>query len=82
MVGSCDAVGAFRVDQLKIAANDKTLAEQCCDDPLREFAQRPPISIHSFDDELAMMQYCEAAWPCDKTRELRVSIERDWAAQT
>ena len=29
----------------------------------------------SFDDELAMIRLCEAVFPCERTRSMRVAIE-------
>jgi hypothetical protein len=77
MVGSCDANGAFRIDQFKIVGNNLVLAEQCRDDLITELGRRKPITIYTFDDELAMMQFCEAAWPSERTHKLRASIEQE-----
>lgn len=81
IVGSADAHGEFQIDSFKIAHNERAVANQCRAALVMELVQRqPPMAIHSFDDELDMMRFCEAVFPCDKTRELRASVERERAS--
>lgn len=80
-VGNTYPNGEFRLNQLKIDYPDKNLAE----DTRQRFitgllVRKPPMVVHSFDDELAMMRFCEAVWPSDRTRELMYQIERERAA--
>jgi hypothetical protein len=53
------------VDQLKIGEDNRDLAEGARAALMMEFVQRRPAVIHSFNDELQMARFCEAAWPCD-----------------
>jgi hypothetical protein len=77
IVGSADARGNFRTDQLKIEKDDKALAEETRAALMLVFIERRPVVMHDFDDELAMARYCEALWPCDKTHRLRASVEQE-----
>jgi hypothetical protein len=38
---------------------------------------RPSFTIHVVDDELAMARICEQIWPCERSRGLRKSVERE-----
>lgn len=62
-VGSADAAGQFRVDQLKVAQDDKSLAEETRTALMLAFIDRRPVTVHDFDDELRMIRFCEAKWP-------------------
>jgi hypothetical protein len=81
VVGSTGADPAvpFRVDQLKIAQDDKAQAEWCRAALMVELIQRKPIVIHEFDDELEMARWSEAMCPCEKTRTILASLERERA---
>lgn len=63
----------FRVDQ--IVADNRTMAERLRKALVVALTRRKPIVIHDFDDELEMARWCEAIWPCPKTREIRAGIE-------
>lgn len=77
-VGSADARDAFRIDLFKVQGNFRELAEQYRSGLMVEFVnRRSALVIHSFEDELAQARFCETMWPCDKTRELRTSLERE-----
>jgi hypothetical protein len=68
----------FSVDQFKIKGNERSAAEERRRSLIAEIAGRqPPAFISSFDNELGIMRCCEAAWPCDKTLELRAAIKWD-----
>jgi hypothetical protein len=44
---------------------------------------RRPVSIHDFDDELAMIKCAEALWPSEENTRIRKVIEAEraqWAA--
>ena len=77
MVASTDAAGKFRTDQLKIANDDKPLAEETRAALVLAFVNRRHAVIHDFNDELTMARFCEALWPCDKTHRLRASVEQE-----
>ena len=74
VVGSGDAGGAFRVDQLKIAKDDRDWAEEARGALMMEFFSRRPIVMHDFDDELLMARFCSDVWPGEKTRRIRESL--------
>jgi len=60
----------------KIREDDKALADECRDLMITELVlRRPPLMIHSFDDELAMIRLCEAVFPCERTHSMRAAIE-------
>lgn len=40
---------------------------------------KPPLIIHTTDDELYMAQLCEALWPSEKTRAIREAVQSERA---
>jgi hypothetical protein len=42
-----------------------------------ELCSRPPLVVHDFDDELEMVQWCNATWPCEKTASILRDTERE-----
>jgi hypothetical protein len=76
-VASADAAGQFHVDQFKVASDDQSLAEETRAALMLEFINRRPVVMHDFDDELRMIHFCEALWPCDKTHRLRAAVEQE-----
>lgn len=78
VVCSIDAKGELRLDQFKVASDDRDLAEECRTGLWMEFIQRrPPIVMHDFDDELPMARWCEALCPGDRSRRIREDIQRE-----
>jgi hypothetical protein len=79
VVGTVDTSGTFHVDQFKIAHDDKELADECRAGLMLEFINRGPVVMQEFNDELRMACFCEAICPCEKTRRIRSSLERERA---
>jgi hypothetical protein len=79
VIGStgADPAAPFRVDQFKIAHDDRARAERCRAAMMLELAQRRPIVVIDFDDELEMARWCEAMCPCDKTSAILTAMERE-----
>jgi hypothetical protein len=71
VIGSIDTKGELRIDQFKIAADDRDLAERCRADLWLELIQRRPIVLHDFDDELALAQWSEAICPGERSTSIR-----------
>jgi hypothetical protein len=80
VLGSADKRGRFRVDQFNVGWNDQDFANDCQAAMIAELIGRPPCVIHTFEDELAMIRFCETVWPCAKTRQIRASIEQERAS--
>ena len=77
IVGSADAAGNFRSDQLSIPQDDKPLAKEARAALMQAFIERRPVVVHDFDDELEMIRFCEALWACDKTHRLLAAVEQE-----
>ncbi len=77
IVGTADASGRFRVDQFRVDFDDQPFAENCQASLIMELVGRRPVVIHSFDDELDLIRFCDAVWPCAKTKRIRASIEQE-----
>jgi hypothetical protein len=69
--------GEIRIDQFKIGTDDHVLAEQCRAALCGELIQRRPIVINDFDDELALVRWCEAIAPSERTTRLRAAVEAE-----
>jgi hypothetical protein len=76
-IASTDAAGKFRIDCFRVAEDNRTLAEESRAALMLELIKRRPVVMHDFDDELRMAKFCEAAFPCKKTRDIRAGIERE-----
>ena len=83
VVCSIDAKGELRIDQFKIARDDRDLAKQTRAELMLEMIQRrPPSVIMDFDDELLLARWCEALCPGERSRRIRSAIERERAEKT
>ena len=78
VVGSVGAKRKLRITQLKIEAN-QDIAEQARASLLACLAQRAPIVVMDFNDELDMARWLEALCPGKRTRTIRVGLERERA---
>lgn len=76
MIASADANGAFHLTQLKIAGDDRALAEETRGLLLRTLIDHRVVTF-DFDDELRLLRFSEQTWPCDETRRLRRSVESE-----
>jgi hypothetical protein len=65
----------IRIDQFKIGQDDHDLAEHCRTALCLELVQRRPIVLNDFDDELALVRWCEAVAPSERTTRLRAAVE-------
>lgn len=76
LIATSEARRGFRVDQVTVNGESE-------DERLRvllEFAQRrPPLVIHTFDDELDMARWCEILWPGERITKIRENMERERA---
>ena len=72
------ADGEIRIDRFKVGQDDQALAEQCRTALCLELVQRrPPIVLNDFDDELALVRWCEAIAPSERTTRLRAAVEAE-----
>lgn len=52
-------------------------AEQFRRQFMLELSSRPPLVVHDFGDELDMAQWCNAAWPCEKTARILSGVKAE-----
>jgi hypothetical protein len=78
---SADPDAPWRVDQLKIAQDDKAQAEWRRNALWMALMQRKPIVVHDFDDELEMARWSVAICPCEKTRTILAGLEQEFAGR-
>jgi hypothetical protein len=74
VVGSGELGGAFHVDQLKIAKDDRGWAEEARAALVMELLSRRPIVMHDFDDELRLARFC-ADVAADEITRLRKRLD-------
>jgi hypothetical protein len=73
---TADAEGVFDMALAKFTDVNRELAEQCRIALLMALDRRRPLlAIHDFDDGVEMLRFCEASWPCYKSRGLRAAFE-------
>jgi hypothetical protein len=78
VVGSGDEAKQFHCDQIVV---DSNTPEEYRLAVLTELFTRRPLVVHTFDDEVTMSRWCEALWPCEKSKRIRQSIETDYATR-
>jgi hypothetical protein len=68
----------FHVGSLKHENDDRAAAEKSRGLMMALLLERqPPSVVHDFDDELRLAQFCETAFPGEKSRSIRANVERE-----
>ena len=81
MVCSIDAKGELRIGRFRIAQDDRGLAERSRAALMMEIIQRRPVVMADFDDELPLARWCEDLCPSERSRSIRLAIERERAGR-
>lgn len=77
IVGTGDAAVEAHFDEINLAAEGSADEDRAA--VIASLATHKPCVIYDFADELELVKWCEAAWPCDKVRRIRANIEAERA---
>ena len=81
LVSSARPKNQLRILQFKVMNDDRTFVEQARTDLMMEFLLRKGgIVIADFDDELELAKWGEAVAPSERTKKIRINLERERAA--
>lgn len=75
IVGSADAAKRFCVTPIWLEQADEKIAKAARLELDAELSTRRPVITHTFDDELEMMRFAEAQWPCEQSTKIRRALE-------
>jgi hypothetical protein len=74
IVASSEAGRGFRCDQVVVPAGSPDWMRSGV---IAALMRRPPLVVHSVDDELAMVRLCEMLWPGGRIAALRRQVEAE-----
>ena len=74
VVGCCDESEQFHSDLIYVEDEAERTAI------LNLLMRRPPLVLHTFDDEIDFAKWCEMLWPGERVTRLRKAVEKELVA--